>query len=282
MGYAAILVHVDAEADSDPRVRLARELAARWNATLIGAGAWALQSVGAGDIAGGEEHGGDGADFVGGEETDKPQVEEISAWLGRLGEHFRSNAGDKPEWRAAVDFPTEFVVRQARAADLVIVGPDRTGDSYRSLDPGTAVIQAGRPVLLVPSGIDSLQARRILIGWKNTREARRAGRDALPLLRQAEEVLAVHVAEMGWQFDTGSDVEDAANYLKRHEIKIRTKIEPQPKASGAAELIRLAKEQGADLIVAGGYGRSRLGEFIFGGVTRELLTTSPICCLFSH
>src|SRR6266513_2682320 len=111
----------------------------------------------AGDIAGGEEHGSDGADFVGGEEPDKPEVEEISAWLGRLGSHFRSNAGDKPvEWRSAVDFPTEFVVRQARAADLVIVGPDRTGDSYRSLDPGTAVIDAGRPVLLVPSGIDSL------------------------------------------------------------------------------------------------------------------------------
>ena len=43
-----------------------------------------------------------------------------------------------------------------------------------------------------------------------------------------------------------------------------------------------AKEQGADLIVTGGYGHSRLGEFIFGGVTRELLMTSPICCLFSH
>jgi nucleotide-binding universal stress UspA family protein len=283
MGYAAILVHVDADADSDPRIRLARELAARCDATLIGAGAWALQSLGAGDIAGGDEQGSDGADFVGGEEPDKPQVEEISAWLERLGEHFRSNAGDRPvEWRSAVDFPTEFVVRQARAADLVIVGPDRTGDSYRSLDPGTAVIHAGRPVLLVPSGIDSLQARRILIGWKNTREARRAVRDALPLLRLAEEVLAVHIAEMGWQLDTGSDVEDAANYLARHKIKIATKIEAKPKASGAGELIRSAKEQGADLIVTGGYGRSRLGEFIFGGVTRELLATSPVCCLFSH
>jgi nucleotide-binding universal stress UspA family protein len=283
MGYAAILVHVDADADSDPRLRLARELAARCNATLIGAGAWAVQSLGAGDIAGGEDQGSDGADFVGGEEPDKPQVDEISAWLDRLGSHFRSNAGDNQvEWRAAVDFPTEFVVRQARAADLVIVGPDRTGDSYRSLDPGTVVIQAGRPVLLVPSGVDSLQARRILVGWKNAREARRAVRDALPLLRRAEEVLALHVAETGWQFDSGSDVEDAAKYLARHDVKIRVKMEPQPKAGTAGELIRAAKEQGADLIVAGGYGRSRLGEFIFGGVTRELLATSPICCLFSH
>src|SRR6266498_3611331 len=168
MGYSAILVHVDADADSDSRVRLALELAARCKAMLIGAGAWALQSAGAGDIAGGEDHGSDGADFVGGEEPDKPQIEEISAWLGRLGSHFRSNAGDKQvEWRSEVDFPSEFVVRQARAADLVIIGPDRTGDSYRSLDPGTVVIHAGRPVLLVPSAIDSLKGRRILIGWKD-------------------------------------------------------------------------------------------------------------------
>jgi nucleotide-binding universal stress UspA family protein len=283
MGYAAILVHVDADADSDPRVRLARELAARCHAILIGAGAWAMQSVGGGDIAGGDDHGSDGADFVGGEEPDKPEVEEISAWLGRLGNHFRSNAGgEQVEWRSAVDFPTDFVVRQARAADLVIVGPDRTGDSYRSLDPGTVVIHAGRPVLLVPSGVDSLHARRILVGWKNVKETRRAVRDALPLLRQADEVFAVHVTEAAWQFDTPSDVEDAAKYLARHEVKIRTSVEPQSKASIAAELIRSAKEHGADLIVTGGFGHSRLGEFIFGGVTRELLTTSPICCLFSH
>src|SRR5205814_3544794 len=110
MGYAAILVHVDADADSDPRVRLARELAARCKATLIGAGAWALQSLGVGDIAGGEDQGSDGPDFVGGEEPDKPQVEEIAGWLARLGQHFRSIAGHTVEWRSAMDFPTEFVV----------------------------------------------------------------------------------------------------------------------------------------------------------------------------
>jgi nucleotide-binding universal stress UspA family protein len=282
MGYAAILVHVDADADSDPRVKLARELAARCEARLIGAAAWAPESVAAGDIAG-EEQGGDGADFVGGEEIDKPQVDEISAWLGRLGEHFRSSVSDKrAEWRAAVDFPSDFVVRQARAADLLIVGPDRTGDSYRSLDPGTVLINAGRPVLLVPTGVGSMEARRILIAWKNTREARRAVRDALPLLRQAEEVLAVHVTEAAWRSDTDSDLEDAADYLARHDVRIRSRTEPHSKSGVAAELVRSAKQQGADLIVAGGYGRSRLGEAVFGGVTRELLMKSPICCLFSH
>src|SRR5204862_5422620 len=139
----------------------------RSKATLIGAGAWAMQSMGAGDIAGGDEHASDGADFVGGEEADKPQVEEISTWLGRLGDQFRSQAGDnRAEWRAAVDFPTDFVVRQARAADLVVVGPDRTGDYYRSLDPGTVIVKSGRPVFLVPSGLDAPHAQLTLIVWK--------------------------------------------------------------------------------------------------------------------
>jgi nucleotide-binding universal stress UspA family protein len=285
MGYAAIMVHVDADADSDKRVRLALELAERWNATLIGAGAWALQSAGAGDIAGGEDHGSGGGDIVDGDEPDKAQIEEISAWLGRLGDHFRSSAqSSKPavEWRSAVDYPTEFVIREAHAADLVIVGPDRTGDSYRSLDPGAAIVRAGRPVLLVPGGIDSLKARRIIIGWKDTREARRAVRDSLPFLRKADEVLAVHVAEKGPQFAVSSNPEDVANYLSRHGIRIQTRIAAHSKTGIGGELIRSAKERGADLIVAGGYGHSRLGELVFGGMTRDLIAASPVCCLLSH
>src|SRR5262249_59088274 len=68
MGYAAILVHVDADADSDPRVRLARELAARCKATLIGAGAWAMQSAGGGGGGrrGGRRRGAGGAARRGG------------------------------------------------------------------------------------------------------------------------------------------------------------------------------------------------------------------------
>jgi nucleotide-binding universal stress UspA family protein len=50
----------------------------------------------------------------------------------------------------------------------------------------------------------------------------------------------------------------------------------------AAQLIRLAQDEGADLLVAGAYGHSRLGEWIFGGMTRDLLATSPFCCLMSR
>jgi nucleotide-binding universal stress UspA family protein len=282
MGYSVILVHVDAGRDADARIRLASGLAKAWGATLIGAAASAMESMGGGDIAGGEA-GSDGADFVGGEDSDKPQVDEIAAWLARLEEHFRQSAGHEAmEWRAAIGLPTEFVIRQARAADLLIIGPDRTGDSYRSVDPSSVVVAAGRPVLLVPSGIDSLRPRRILVAWKNTKEARRAVWDALPFLHGSQEVVAVHVAEPEWRFDTPSDLDDVARYLAHHQIKATSRVEKQSKSSVAAEIIRLAEEHAADLVVAGGYGRSRLGEFIFGGVTRELLAMTPLCCLLSH
>ena len=284
MVYPVILVHVDADADADARIRLASGLAKAWQANLVGAAAWALQSVGGGDIAGGDDVSSDGADFVGGEEGgDKPQLAEVTAWLARLGEHCRATAAKQgAEWRSAVDFPTEFVIRQARAADLLVIGPDRTGDSYRSLDPGSVVIGAGRPVLLVPSGIHSLEPRRILIAWKNTREARRAVWDALPLLVKAQEVIAMHVAEPGWNGDTPADLEDVGRYLAHHQVKVRNRVETNANASTASELVRVAKEEAVDLLVSGGYGRSRLGEFIFGGVTRELLTMNPICSLLSH
>jgi nucleotide-binding universal stress UspA family protein len=75
---------------------------------------------------------------------------------------------------------------------------------------------------------------------------------------------------------------DVARYLSHHRIKCGPKIMLEQKGSGAEQLIRSAQEEHADLLVTGAYGHSRLGEWIFGGMTRELLAASPICCLMSH
>jgi nucleotide-binding universal stress UspA family protein len=71
-------------------------------------------------------------------------------------------------------------------------------------------------------------------------------------------------------------------YLTRHRINATSRVVLQKHRSVAAELIKFAQEDGADLLVTGAYGHSRLGEWIFGGVTRDLLATSAICCLMSH
>src|SRR4029078_9184937 len=79
------------------------------------------------------------------------------------------------EWRAAVDSPTRFVLDHARMADLIVAdaveGP-HVANAYRSIDPGSLVLNAGRPVLLVQSGAERISARKVLIAWKDTRESR--------------------------------------------------------------------------------------------------------------
>ena len=77
-------------------------------------------------------------------------------------------------------------------------------------------------------------------------------------------------------------VDDVVRYLARHRIKAERRVEIQAQGSGADQIIALAEDEGADLLVTGAYGHSRLNEWVFGGMTRDLLTSSPICCLMSH
>jgi nucleotide-binding universal stress UspA family protein len=117
---------------------------------------------------------------------------------------------------------------------------------------------------------------------KDSREARRAVLDALPFLREASRVTVVEICESGEESTAQEHIEDVARYLSRHRISCGPRVIIHQEGPGAAQLIRLARDEGADLIVVGAYGHSRLGEWMFGGMTRDLLATSPICCLMSH
>ena len=132
----------------------------------------------------------------------------------------------------------------------------------------------------MPDGIDKLPARRIVVAWKDSRESRRAVRDAVPFLRDAQEVMIVEVCEPAAPSRTSMD--DVADYLLRHEVVVGAKTSLQAIGSVADEILQFARQEKADLIVAGGYGRSLLGEWIFGGVTRDLLANASLCCLFSN
>jgi nucleotide-binding universal stress UspA family protein len=174
------------------------------------------------------------------------------------------------------------VSREARAADLVIVGARHAAGNVHDLaDPGMILLRAGRPLLVVPDVVAPPQLRRIVVAWKETRECRRAVRDALPFLQLANEVLVLGIDEA--QPETAKQhLSDVAAYLRRHGVVAVREVWRQPRGPVAAELLHLVRDEDADLIVAGGYGHSRLGEWIFGGVTHELLASSPVCCLLSH
>jgi nucleotide-binding universal stress UspA family protein len=221
--------------------------------------------------------------FVTGEAVERER-RDIEAALARAEMTFRGIAGvDRKglEWRSGIELPGFYVASQARAADLLIIGR-QAGDIARSLDSGGVVLRAGRPVLVAPPNVDTLSEQRVIVGWKDTREARRALRDALPFLQRAEAVTIAEVIDEGPEVDAGRRAGDVVRYLARHKVQVGATIAAHPKSGVADELIRIAKAEGADLIVAGAYGHSRLGEWMFGGVTRDLLASSPVCCLLAH
>jgi nucleotide-binding universal stress UspA family protein len=144
------------------------------------------------------------------------------------------------------------------------------------------VLGAGRPVLVTAGNAEHLLGKTVLVAWKDSREARRALQDALPLLQEAKEVMVIEVCEHGTEQQSQRRIDDVTNYLRRHKVKTGAIACLHAERSIADEILRFATDGKADLIIAGGYGRSRLGEWTFGGVTRGLLTDSPLCCLFSH
>ena len=270
MSYATIMVYVETDGTPRERVRLSAQLASKFNATLIGVSARAIRPP----------------ILVDGIAVATPPdgIPDIEARLADKAEWLRLVA-DRPKvlWRSAIDFPVDALAREARSADLVVIGPMLVpGDSYCSLDPGEAILRLGRPALFVPGDFGAMQAEHVVIAWKDVREARRAVQDALPLLYEASRVTIAEICEPGDEERTQERLGDVASYLERHRIKGGPRVILHREGPGGAQLIKLAQEEGADLLVTGAYGHSRLGEWVFGGVTRDLLGNSPICCLMSH
>jgi nucleotide-binding universal stress UspA family protein len=279
MTYATIMVYVEADGTPGPRIRLAASLADKFNSMLIGMSAVFIPPPVMAD----------GLVI----ENTRSDIEEMRARLADKGSWFRKIAGAdrrRLEWRGVLDVPINALPREVRSADLVVVG--RTagdasaapypGSAIFILDPASAIVNMGRPTLVVPEGLAALQGEQVLVGWKDTREARRAVRDALPFLRAATVVTVVELCGDRSEEAARPRLADVVEYLRRHGIKSASKLIVHREGSGAAQLTQIAKDNGADLIVTGAYGHSRLGEWVFGGMTRDLLATSPVCCLMSH
>ncbi len=272
MGYAAIMVHLDPERATQQRTQFAIALADCFEATLIGVAGLAPRPA-----------------FVAGSlvvfaEPAAGELRQMAAHFDEMGKQFLAECKDlkQAEWRSALEPPSELLAREARAADLIIVGPRLAGGRHELFDPGAVLLRAGRPILVVPEAVTSLGFHRAVIAWKDTRECRRAVRDALPLLQRAGQVLIAQIGEDESEPAAKRALSDVAEYLVCHRVIVAAEIRQRSKGPAGTQLLQLAKDEGADLIVAGGYGHSRMGEWIFGGVTHALLAASPVCCLLSH
>ncbi|HXW27315.1 MAG TPA: universal stress protein [Xanthobacteraceae bacterium] len=173
--------------------------------------------------------------------------------------------------------------RIARRFDLSVVGQDDPDKSAgEALIVEGALFESGRPVLVVPYIHKAgLSLDRVMACWDGSRPAARALADAMPLLVRANKVDVVVVEEDRADSDEvpGADV---AQHLARHGLTVAIERIPRGNLAVKDVLLNYAADSGADLVVMGGYGHSRMREFILGGATRGMLESMTVPTLMSH
>jgi nucleotide-binding universal stress UspA family protein len=171
----------------------------------------------------------------------------------------------------------------ARRFDLAIVGQAEPGkDAVEALIAESALFESGRPVIMVPYIQKApLKLDRVMVCWDGSRAATRAIADAMPLFERASLVEVVIVSN-----DRGKQDEipgaDMGQHLARHGLKVDVTRLSAAGIDVADALLSHAADSGADFIVMGGYGHSRLREFVLGGVTRSILRSMTAPVLMSH
>ena len=202
-------------------------------------------------------------------------------------EHVARLRGLSPEWRLVPEGPDGDPALHARYADLTILGqldPDRGETEGLRPRPEQVTLASGRPILIVPyAGRFENVGQRVVIAWNSAREAARAVHDAMPLLVAAEAVTVLTInPREGPQGHGELPGADISLHLARHGVKAqveRTVAADLP--VGEVLLSRLA-DLGADLLVMGAYGHSRMRELLLGGATRSLLQSMTVPVLMSH
>lgn len=275
VSFSTLMVHVDLVGSNEACLSVAVDLAEQFDAKLVGIAASTLRFPSL------EAEGVFSQGLIEQLRSDFPSL------LAQAELRFRAAAASRlsvVEWRSATTWPADYIVREARAADLIIAGANRDRllplDQFWRLDPGDLVMQAGRPVLVVPPEAESLRLKCAVIAWKDTREARCATNEALPLLKKMRDVVVVEViADEAERTSSQRRLDDVVSWLGRHEITAVTRVFHFPQDRDPMEKLW---EYGADIIVAGAYGHARLREWVFGGFTRDLLSRSPQCAFLAH
>jgi nucleotide-binding universal stress UspA family protein len=268
-----LLVHLATEGSSDA-LRLAVELAQRSGAAVLGVAAEAF----------------DGAWFAGMEYTpgsvlqdwDDALRDRITATKSVFDQQTLGLEG-RAQWCGEQASPCEALTRHAGGADwLVAVRPPKEKGANVAARPADLITHTGLPVLLAPDNGALLEARRIIIGWRDTREARRAIANAMPLLTAAEEVWVVSIGHEPTTEADRASLDEVCRRLAQCGCNVVGEQRPFCRPGVGAMLVRAAEEKGADLIVMGGYAHSRVQEWVLGGVTSELCASCPVYVLVSH
>ncbi|MDO9411284.1 MAG: universal stress protein [Pseudolabrys sp.] len=186
---------------------------------------------------------------------------------------------------ASISGAADRLAHIARRYDLVVVGQSDGDEGLPDevLDEA-ALFESARPVIVVPFiQKDGLKLDRVMLCWDGSRAATRAVADSLPFLKLAKLVEVVIVA--GKSGKTANDEipgADLGQHLARHGVNVEVKKITSTDIDVASTILSYAADSSADMIVMGGYGHSRLREFILGGVTRTILESMTVPVLMSH
>jgi len=279
MTYRSIFVHVDDTEPSARRLEIAARLARVYPAQLLGA-----YLVPNGEVS----------PFVSamlpGEVVNR-KLRETTESQRAAEARFRAAAAQagvaSVEWHAPAGDPLEAAILHARYADLAVIGQPPRGEPAEAFSTAVAdavVRSCGRPVLFVPYvGEYKTVGERVMIAWKDSRESARAVADALPLLKDAKKVFAVAIAPDDNENlrELQSDAHVSA-FLRRHEVEATVRRLAVPDIDAGELLLSQAADFNADLIVMGAFTRPRLSDFVWGGVTRVMLSSMTVPVLMSH
>jgi nucleotide-binding universal stress UspA family protein len=272
MTYRTILLELQDDPQNDARIECARGLAQRFDAELVGIHVSPPPFLPIGF--------GEGAAYVGPEvfeaqrEANRLTRERVEASFRRLCDPARMAVRDLYEEGDA----GELLAEAARGADLTILSQEG-GSGLEALAPQPihhVILSAGGPVLVLPrTGLARDLGRSVVVAWNGSREAARAAKDALPFLVAADKVTLLAAGD-----EAAAALDAGMGLLKRHGAKVSARQVEFGGAHGGTLLDAVASE-GADLLVMGAYGHSRLREIVLGGATREVLRDARVAVLLS-
>lgn len=279
MRYKTILVHADLSRHAPARTELAAAICAEQGSHLVGAAMMGVSptifpngyNVAPGTVL---------ANYF------EPLEQGARRALDNF-EEIAARRGLSHESRLVCDEVPDGLALLARFADLVVVSQDDPDESLGYAPPPArmpdyVVYNAAPPVLIVPRGPPPGAPRRVLLCWNGSREASAAMAASVPLLQRATQVsLAVFTPAFPPNCASEHELADAQAFLERHSIHSQVALRDPGRDTGRA-ILRLAAEQGCDLVVMGCFGHSQFHELLLGGVSRTVLREAPLPVLMAR
>ena len=198
--------------------------------------------------------------------SDSPNPNGVSAALHEIG-------GD----------PNEKLVSLSRIHDLTVIAGGPSDDALLRSDLGRLIVSIGKPVVLAPAAVHAPRLRKIAIAWKDCPEAARAVTAAMPLLSKAQRIVVLTANEDDKNPCACLDSYEAvAEQLRLHGMHVEVHYVLPGGRSVPDAILDGVHEVGADMLVMGGYGHSRLREFVFGGFTQRVLQGTDLPVFVFH